>query len=92
MISGRGRRRRLRAVKPLVGITTATWARFNVPSKDVGLGSGSAHIPGERSRLTTPSSPPAHAHQDRISTDNPLHRVVRVHPPASVVIRRIKLT
>ena len=64
----------------------------NVPSTDVGLGSSSAHIPGERSRLTPLPFPPAYTRQDRISPDHPLPCLIRAHPPTSVVICRTKFT
>ena len=73
-------------------IGSVTWSPRNVPSTDVGLGSNSAHIPGEHSRLTGSSFTPAHTHQDCISTDHPLPHVIRPHPPASVVFRRTKFT
>ena len=64
----------------------------DVPSTHVRLGSSSAYISGERSRLTAPPFTPAHVHQDRISPGRPLPRVIHSHPPTSVLIRRTKLT
>lgn len=54
---------------------------FNVPTTDVGLGSSSARISGERSRLTARHSDPAHIHTKIVSIQTVHYLVLSIFIP-----------